>query len=80
VGYQKKSLAEARVSHRSIEEQWPLQRTTRLARKSLSGLTPGFFDLLAGDADPIFAEVILANTFCEIAGFSSWAKHTGYLS
>jgi len=43
-------------------------------------ITPGFFDLLAGDADPIFAEVILANTFCEIAGFSSWAKHTGYLS
>jgi hypothetical protein len=43
-------------------------------------ITPDFFDLLAGDADPIFAEVILANTFCEIAGFSSWAKHTGYLS
>jgi hypothetical protein len=46
---------------------------------------PDFFDLLAGDVDPIFifflfAEVILASTFCEIAGFFNWATHTGYLS
>jgi hypothetical protein len=42
-------------------------------------ITPDFFDLLAGDADPIFAEVILANTFCEITGFFNWATHTDYL-
>jgi hypothetical protein len=40
-------------------------------------IAPDFFDLLAGDVDPIFAEVVLANTFCEIAGFFNWTKHTG---
>ena len=43
-------------------------------------IAPDFFYFLAGDVDPIFAEVILANTFCEIAGVFKWATHTGYLS
>jgi hypothetical protein len=45
---------------------------------------PDFFDLLAGESEPIFAEVILADALCDIATFfqpdSYGAKHTASLA